>query len=49
MDHQSVFSLSVLPPDSANEDTRGQILLQLQNFILEFQLGNVFIYRYGDS
>lgn len=47
MDRQSVYSLSVLPPEyGENEDSRGQIQLQLQNFILEFQLGNVFIYRF---
>lgn len=46
MDRQSVYSLNVLPPDYGdNEDTRTQVLAQLQNFILEFQLGNVFIYR----
>ncbi|KAI9744168.1 MAG: minichromosome maintenance protein 5 [Claussenomyces sp. TS43310] len=46
MDRQSVYSLSVLAPDYGdNEDSRGQIQAQLQNFILEFQLGNTFIYR----
>lgn len=46
MDRQSVYSLSVLAPDyGENEDSRGQIQAQLQNFILEFQLGNVFTYR----
>ena len=49
MDRQSVYSLSVLAPDyGENEDSRGQIQAQLQNFILEFQLGNVFIYRFVD-
>ena len=45
MDRQSVYSLSVLPPDQENDDSRTHILAQLQNFILEFQLGNTFIYR----
>jgi DNA replication licensing factor MCM5 len=46
MDRQSVYSLSVLAPEySENEDSRGQIQAQLQNFILEFQLDNIFIYR----
>jgi DNA replication licensing factor MCM5 len=46
MDRQSVYSLSVLPADYGdNEDSRGQVQNQLQNFILEFQLGNAFIYR----
>ena len=45
MDRQSVYSLSVLPPEYDNEDTRGQIQSQLQQFILQFRLDNVFIYR----
>lgn len=46
MDRQSVYSLSVLAPDyGENEDSRGQIQTQLQNFILEFRLDNAFIYR----
>jgi len=46
MDRQSVFSLSVLPPDpDANEDSRTQIQSRLRDFILEFRLDNAFIYR----
>jgi hypothetical protein len=45
MDRQSVFSLSVLPPEYDNEDTRGQIQAQLEQFILQFRLDNAFIYR----
>ena len=46
MDRQSVYSLSVLPPDyDNNEDTRGQIQSQLEQFILQFRLDNSFIYR----
>lgn len=46
MDRQSVYSLSVLPPDyDNNEDTRGQIQSQLEQFILQFRLDNAFIYR----
>jgi DNA replication licensing factor MCM5 len=47
MDRQSVYSLSVLPPeyDNPNEDTRGQIQSQLEQFILQFRLENAFIYR----
>ncbi|KAG9234687.1 MCM2/3/5 family-domain-containing protein [Amylocarpus encephaloides] len=46
MDRQSVYSLSVLPPDYDNEqDTRGQIQVQLEQFILQFRLENAFIYR----
>ncbi|CZR56815.1 probable cell division control protein nda4 [Phialocephala subalpina] len=45
MDRQSVYSLSVLPPEYENEDTRGQIQTQLEQFILQFRLDNAFIYR----
>jgi hypothetical protein len=45
MDRQSVYSLSVLPPEYDNEDTRGQIQAQLEQFILQFRLDNAFIYR----
>jgi hypothetical protein len=47
MDRQSVYSLSVLPPeyDNPNEDTRGQVQSQLEQFILQFRLDNAFIYR----
>ncbi|TVY78204.1 DNA replication licensing factor mcm5 [Lachnellula suecica] len=45
MDRQSVYSLSVLPPEYDNEDTRGQVQVQLEQFILQFRLDNAFIYR----
>ncbi len=46
MDRQSVFSLSVLPPDQdASEDSRTHIQSQLRAFILEFRLDNAFVYR----
>ncbi|KAL8820069.1 MAG: hypothetical protein Q9191_007595 [Dirinaria sp. TL-2023a] len=46
MDQQSVYSLSVLPPDpDESEDSRTQIQAQLRDFILEFRLDNAFIYR----
>lgn len=46
MDRQSVYSLSVLAPDQdANEDSPTQIRGQLRDFILEFRLDNVFLYR----
>lgn len=45
MDRQSVYSLSVLPPEYDSEDTRGQIQAQLEQFILQFRLDNAFIYR----
>ncbi|TQS37587.1 hypothetical protein Golomagni_01933 [Golovinomyces magnicellulatus] len=45
MDRKSVYSLSVLPPDYNNDDTRGQIQNQLEQFILQFRLDSIFIYR----
>jgi DNA replication licensing factor MCM5 len=46
MDGQSVYSLSVLAPDYENDRSNRVIIQkQLENFILEFQLGNTFIYR----
>ncbi|KIM99584.1 hypothetical protein OIDMADRAFT_104584 [Oidiodendron maius Zn] len=46
MDRQSVYSLSVLPPDyENNDDTRGQVQSQLEQFILQFRLDNAFVYR----
>lgn len=46
MDRQSVFSLSVLPPeDGDNENSRNQTQTQLEQFILQFRLDNAFIYR----
>ena len=48
MDQQSVYSLSVLPPDErASDDSRTHIQAQLRDFILEFRLDNAFIYRYA--
>ncbi|KAK6580999.1 hypothetical protein PZA11_006487 [Diplocarpon coronariae] len=45
MDHRSVYSLSVLPPDDDGDDTRQQVQSQLMQFILQFRLESVFIYR----
>ncbi|KAH0547789.1 minichromosome maintenance protein 5 [Glutinoglossum americanum] len=46
MDRQSVYSLSVFPPDYGETDNlRGEIQRQLRDFILEFRLDNAFIYR----
>ncbi|KAL5350423.1 minichromosome maintenance protein 5 [Pseudogymnoascus australis] len=47
MDRQSVYTTSVYQPNYGEEDgeVRAQILLKLQKFILEFQLGTAFIYR----
>lgn len=45
MDQRSVYSLSVLPPDEEGDDTRQKVLSQLMQFILQFRLDSVFIYR----
>lgn len=45
MDQRPTYSLSVLPPEYDNEDTRGQVQLQLEQFILQFRLDNAYIYR----
>ncbi|KAI9685168.1 MAG: minichromosome maintenance protein 5 [Bathelium mastoideum] len=47
MDRQSVFSLSLFGEDrsATGPDTRGSIQRALVDFILEFHLDNVFIYR----
>lgn len=48
MDRQSVYSLSVFSRDAEQEpDSRAAIQQRLMNFVLEFQLDNIFIYRYG--
>lgn len=46
MDRQSPFYLSVLAPDREDgEGSRGEIQQRLRNFVLEFRLGNSFVYR----
>ncbi|KAF2230890.1 MCM-domain-containing protein [Viridothelium virens] len=47
MDRQSVFSLSLFGEDrsATGPDTRGSIQRALIDFILEFHLDNVFLYR----
>ncbi|KAI9047368.1 hypothetical protein LZ554_008815 [Drepanopeziza brunnea f. sp. 'monogermtubi'] len=45
MDHRSVYSLSVLPPEDQGDDTRQKLQAQLMQFILQFRLDSVFIYR----
>ena len=47
MDRQSVYSTNVFKAayDEQDGEARAQNLSKLQNFILEFQLGNNFIYR----
>ena len=47
MDRQSVYSLSVLPPDfDATQNSRLHTQGQLREFILEFRIDNAFIYRF---
>lgn len=50
MDRQSAYALSVYGPetdDNGNvlQESRSQIEKQLMNFILDFQLDGIFIYR----
>ena len=45
MDVRSVYSLSVLAPDTDSQNSRTQTQTQLRQFILEFRLDNAFIYR----
>lgn len=51
MDRQSAYALSVYGPetdDNGNvlQESRSTTEKQLMNFILEFQLDGVFVYRY---
>jgi hypothetical protein len=53
MDRQSVFTSRLYGAPSESEDSNTQIRSQLESFILDFRLDNVFIYRsvskyYGD-
>ncbi|KAK7555318.1 MCM2/3/5 family-domain-containing protein [Phyllosticta citricarpa] len=46
MDRQTVYSLSLFGPgDNENEDTNSQVQQHLVDFILDFHIDNVFIYR----
>lgn len=46
MDRQSVYSRHVYDPNvSQTEDTNTQIQAQLEAFILDFRLDNIFVYR----
>lgn len=46
MDRGSVQTLHVFPREQG-EDTNLQVQKQLETFILEFRLDNIFVYRYG--
>ncbi|KAI9889909.1 MAG: minichromosome maintenance protein 5 [Vezdaea aestivalis] len=47
MDRESIYTTSVLPPDYDQEDggTRSQVQRALRDFLLEFRLDSMFIYR----
>jgi len=47
MDRQSVYSLSIFGRSAQEQEpnSRGQIQQRLIDFVLEFQLDNIFIYR----
>lgn len=48
MDRRSVYTSHVLESNySETEDTNLQVQAQLEAFILDFRLDNIFIYRYG--
>lgn len=46
MDRGTVSSLHVFPREETDE-TNLQVQKQLETFILEFRLDNVFVYRYA--
>lgn len=46
MDRGTVSSLHVFPREEADQ-TNLQVQKQLETFILEFRLDNIFVYRYG--
>lgn len=48
MDRGSVHTLHVFPQEEG-QDTNLQVQKQLETFILEFRLDNVFVYRYAQS
>jgi DNA replication licensing factor MCM5 len=48
MDRRTPYTLSVLAPSTDGADeSRTTIQNRLRDFVLEFQLDNAFIYRYG--
>ncbi len=46
MDRQSVYTLSLFGEDKAIEESNKRVQKELVDFILDFHLDNVFIYRY---
>lgn len=47
MDRPSVYSSRLFPATFENEDTNLHVRAQLESFILDFRLDNVFVYRYA--
>lgn len=48
MDRGSIYSAHVYEPSfGENRDTRLQLQTQLETFILDFRLGNNFVYRFA--
>lgn len=45
MDRQSVYTLSLFGEDKAVEESNKRVQKELVDFVLEFHLDNVFIYR----
>lgn len=46
MDRGTISTLHVFPHEET-EETNLQVQKQLETFILEFRLDNIFVYRYG--
>lgn len=45
MDNRSVYTVSVYAGEEQGPDSRSEIQKALVNFILEFHIDNIFIYR----
>lgn len=45
MDRQSVYTLSLFGEDKGIEESNKRVQKELVDFILDFHLDNVFIYR----
>lgn len=45
MDHQSVYSLSIYGERDESADSNKRTQKELVDFVLEFHIDNVFIYR----
>ena len=46
MDSRSLYTVSVYAPEERGPDARSEIQKTLVNFIRDFHIDNIFIYRY---